>query len=130
MLILYFVHPWFAWRTPKNPKILFSLHGAARIARMMWRNPFRHWSTQSSCFSQNDQNTPGQPWVDRKSNKVKILTKQKFSWFYIKPELFRDFQQFWPSLTQSWLLAGPKTLILIQLSKRVEHNATAKIIKF
>ena len=46
---------------------------------------------QLSFFSQNDQSAPGQPWVDQRSNNVKINTKQHFSWFYIKPELFRDF---------------------------------------
>ena len=28
---------------------------------------------------------------DRMSNEVKTLTKQHFSWFYIKPELLGDF---------------------------------------
>ena len=29
---------------------------------MAWRNPFKHRSAQSDFFSQNDQNTLGQPW--------------------------------------------------------------------
>ena len=50
MLILYFVCSRFACRTPKNSKILFSLHEAARTSRMIWRNLFRHRSTQSAFF--------------------------------------------------------------------------------
>ena len=88
--------------------MLFSLHEAVRTSRMTWCNPFRHRSTQSASFNQNDQNALGQPWVDRRSNKVEILTKQHFSWFYIKPDLLEDFRQLWPSLTQSWLLVGLK----------------------
>ena len=51
LLILYFVCPWFACWTPKNPKILFSFHGATRTSRMPRRNPFEHRSTQSAFFS-------------------------------------------------------------------------------
>ena len=74
----------------KFQKILFSLHGAMKTSRLMWHNPFGHQSTQSAFFGQN---APGQPWVNQKSNEVKILSKQHFSWFYIKPELLRDFCQ-------------------------------------
>ena len=79
VLIPYFVHPRFACQTSKNPKISSSLHGAIGTSRMTWCNPFGHWSTQNASFSQNDQNAPSQPWVDRKSNKVKILSKYHFS---------------------------------------------------
>ena len=58
---------------------------------MAWHNSFGHWHAQSAFFGQNDQNTPSQTWVDQRSNKIKILTKQHFSWFYIKPKLLRDF---------------------------------------
>ena len=61
MLIPYFVCPRFACRTPKNPKILFSLYEAMRKYRMTWRNPFGHRSTRSAFFSQNDQNAPSRP---------------------------------------------------------------------
>ena len=100
LLIPYFVHPRFGCQTIKNPKILFSLHGAARTSRMTWRNLFGHWSTQSAFLSQN---APSQPWVDWRSNKVIIPSKYHFSWFYIKPELLWDFWPFWPSLARSWL---------------------------
>ena len=36
----------------------------------------------------------GQPRVDQRSNKVKILTKQYFSWFFTKPKLLEDFGKF------------------------------------
>ena len=36
---------------PKNPKISFSLHGAARTSRMTWCNLFGHQSTQSAFLS-------------------------------------------------------------------------------
>ena len=91
LLILYFVHPWFACRTLKNPKISFTLHGIMRKYIMVWHNSFGHRRAQSAFFGQNDQNTPSQTWVDQRSNKIKILTKKHFSWFYIKPELLRDF---------------------------------------
>ena len=42
VLIPYFVCPWFACQTSKNPKILFPLHGVVRTSRMTWRNPFGH----------------------------------------------------------------------------------------
>ena len=130
LLISYFVHPWFACRTLKNPKILFSLHRATRTSRVMWCNLFGHRSVQSALFSSNDQNAPSQPKVDRRSNKVKILKKKHFSWFFIKPELFRDFWQLLPSLTRSWSRVGPKALILIKPSEWAETNAITKIIKF
>ena len=77
---------------------------------MTWHNPFRHRSTQSASFSQNDQNAPSQPWVDWRSNKVKTLTKQQFSSNLSFSEIFGNFDPVWPNLTWSWLLAGPKNL--------------------
>jgi len=50
VLIPYFFCPRFVCRIPKNPKILFSLHGAARTYRMVWCNPFGHRSTRSASF--------------------------------------------------------------------------------
>ena len=61
LLILYFIRSQFACRTTKNPKVLFSFHGVWRTSRMTWRNPFKHQSTQSASFSQNNQNAPSQP---------------------------------------------------------------------
>ena len=52
LLILYFVHPRFTCQTPKNPKILFSLHGAVTTSRVAWRNLFEHWSIQSALLAQ------------------------------------------------------------------------------
>ena len=105
MLIPYFICPRFVCQTLKNPKISFSLHGVTRTYIMVWRNPKISFP-QSAFFSQNDQNVLGQPWVDRRPNNVKIITKQHFSWFYIKPELLGYFYQLWPSLTWSWLPMG------------------------
>ena len=51
MLIPYFVHPQFTCQTAKNPKILFSLHGAMRTSRMMWHNLFEQRNTQNAFFS-------------------------------------------------------------------------------
>ena len=61
LLIPYFVHPRFACRTQKNPKILFSLCGALRISKMTWHNLFRHRKTQNAPFSSNEQIAPSQP---------------------------------------------------------------------
>ena len=41
------------------------------------------------------------PRVNQRSNVVRTLTKQRFSQFYIKPELLGDFWQLWPSLNRS-----------------------------
>ena len=49
--------------------------------------------------------------VDQRSNEVKILTKQHFSWFFTKLERLKDFWPLWPSLTkfdQRLILGGPK----------------------
>ena len=48
VLIPYFVCPRFACWTSKNPKMLFSLHGAVRTFRMTWGNLFGHRNTQSA----------------------------------------------------------------------------------
>jgi len=45
----------------KISKIFTCLQGIAETPRLMWRNPFRHWSTQSSISGQIDQNAPSQP---------------------------------------------------------------------
>ena len=73
---------------------------------------------------------PFQVKLTKSQSWVKIIPKQHFSCFYVKPELVSDFCQLWPSLTQCWLLGAPKTLILIRLSEQIETNAIAKIIKF
>ena len=49
--------------------------------------------------------------VDQRSNEVKILTKQHFSWFFTKLERLKDFWPLWPSLTKfdlRLILGGPK----------------------
>ena len=61
LLVPYFVYPRFACWILKNPKILFSLCGAARISRMTRHNPFGHRNTQNAPFNSNDQNAPSQP---------------------------------------------------------------------
>ena len=76
--------------------------------RLTWHNLFAHRSTRSAVSSQIDQNAPGQPWVDRKSKSVRIILKQHFSCFYIKPELLGDFRHLWPSLTRGWLQGHQK----------------------
>ena len=85
-----FVRPQFAWQTPKIPKILTSFHGAVETSRLTLHTLFGYRSTQSSISCQIDQNTLGQPWVDHKSKLVKIIPKQHFSCFYIKPKLLSD----------------------------------------
>ena len=117
---MYFFCLRFACRIQKFQKYLLSQE-IAETPRLMWRNPFRHWSTQRSISSQIDQNAPSQPYVDRKSKLVKIILKQHFSCFYIKPNRLGDFRQLWPSLTWGWL-SGP--------SERVETSTIAKIIEF
>ena len=59
--------------------------------RLTWHNLFAYRSTWSVILGQIEQNFPGQPWVDQKSKLVKIITKQHFLCFYIKPELLRNF---------------------------------------
>ena len=115
---------------PKKPKNIISLHGVTRTYVMAWHNLFEHWSAQSAFFSQNDQNALGQPWIDRKSYKVKILKKNIFHGFISNSgssKIFINFDQVWPGVNSWW---APKTLILIRSSKQVETNAIAKIIKF
>ena len=51
LLIPYFVRLQFAFRTPKNPEISFSPHGAARTSKTAWLDPFGHRSTQSAFLS-------------------------------------------------------------------------------
>ena len=126
----YFVYPWFACQTPKIPKILSSLHGVTGTSRLMWRNPFGHWSTWSAIFRPNWQECPWSTLGWQSQNWVKVIQKQYLSCFYIKPELLSDFRQLWLSLTWGWLLKGIEVLILIQPSKRFGTSAIAKIIKF
>ena len=115
----------------ENFKILYFLRGVVETSRLTWRNSFKYQSTRSAISGQINQNALGQPWVGRKSKSVKIIEKQHFSCFYIKPELLSDFRQLWPSLTRGWL---PKrtleTLIYIWLLEWVGTNAIAKIINF
>ena len=105
---------------PKKPKISFSLHRVMRTYIIAWCNPFGYQSTQSSFFSQNDQNAPGKPWVDQKSNKVKILTKTTFSMVLFQTRALRillatltKFDQVWPRVDSRW---APETLTLIRSS--------------
>ena len=111
LLILYFVHPWFACRILKNLKILFSLHGAARTSRVMWYNLFGHRSAQSALFSSNDQNAPSQPKVDRRSNKVKILKKKKKILFMVFHQTwaFRRFLATFTKFDPKLIPGGPKS---------------------
>ena len=53
--------------------------------KLTWNNLFGHQSTQSAILGQNDQNALGQLWVDQRSKLVKIIQKQYFSYFYVKP---------------------------------------------
>ena len=95
-----FCPPLICMLDPENSKkILSFLPRAVEASRLMWHNTFGHWSNQSAILGQNDQNAPSQPWVDRKSKLVKIISKQYFSCFYIKPKPLRDFCQLCPSLT-------------------------------
>ena len=89
---------------PENLKNINHSPWGAEISRLTWHNPFGHRSTRSALLDQNDQNALGQFWVDRKSKLVKIITKQYFSCFYIKPKLLGDFVNFDLKLT----LEGPK----------------------
>ena len=125
-----FYPPRFMCQIPKIQKILAFFQRVGETPILMWRNLFEHWRTRSANSSQIDQNALGQPWVDRKSKLVKIILKQHFSCFYIKPELLSDFRQLWLSLTRGWVLRAPKILILFRPSEWVETNITAKIIEF
>ena len=53
----------------KFKKILTFLHRAMETPRLTWYNLFEYRSTQSSILGQNDQNAPGQPWVDQSLSK-------------------------------------------------------------
>ena len=57
----YFVHPRFACRTLKIPKVLSFLYGATETSKLTQRNPFGHQRTQSAFSSQIAY---GQPQVD------------------------------------------------------------------
>ena len=88
-----FFLPQLMYQIPKIPKILAFFEGAVETPILTWRNPFEHWRTRSAISGQINQNALGQPWVGRKSKLVKIIQKQYFSCFYIKPELLSDFRQ-------------------------------------
>ena len=100
----YFFHPWFVCWTPKNPKILFSLHGAMRTARLMWRNPFGHWSNQSASFNQNDQNAPVKLVLTKSQTRSKSSQNNIFHGFTSNPSFSEIFSKFDLDLT----LCGPK----------------------
>ena len=108
--MLYFVCPRFACRTTEIPKILSFLHRATETSNLTWLNSFMHRSIRSAFPSQIDQNAPHLPWVDRKSNEVKVHLKHYFPCFYIKPKPLGYFSQLWPSLIEfdpTLTLKGP-----------------------
>ena len=81
----------------------------------------------SKCLiSQNDQNAPSQPRVDRRS---KPLQNNTFHSFKSKPRFSKNFGNF-DQVDSEFTLAGPKTLILIRPLEQVETNDIVKIIKF
>ena len=101
-----FVRPQIACQTLENPKISFSLLGVTRTYIMAWHNPFGHWSAQSTILSQNDQNALGQPWVDQRSNKVKIPQNNIFHGFISNlssSEIFSNFDQVWLGVNLGWV---------------------------
>jgi len=75
----------------ENSKKLSFLQGAVETSRLTWRNLFGHRIIRSAFSGQIDPNALSQPWVDQKSNQVKVLPKQHFSCFYIKPASLRGF---------------------------------------
>ena len=98
----YFVHPWFACRVSKNPKILFSLYSVARTSRMTWRNPIKHPSTQSASFSKNDQNTSVTLGLTEGQTRSKATQNNTFHGFTSNSsflEIFDNFDQVDPKLT-------------------------------
>ena len=107
-LISYFVCPQFACQTPKNQKILFSLHGAKRTSKWYGANrsdigalkmPFSAKMTLA-----NPRLTEGQTRSKSSQNKTfySFTSNPRFS------ETFGNFDQVSLNLTWSWLLAGPK----------------------
>ena len=71
---------------------------------MMWRNPFGRRSTQSTFFSQNDQNAPSQPRVERRSKLLQNNTFHSFKSNSSFSEIFGNFDQVDLELT----LASPR----------------------
>ena len=90
LLIPSFVRPRFACWTQKNPKIYLSMEPREYPE---WCG-VTHSDTRALkvCFLAEMTKTPLiSPGFDQRSNEVKTLAKQHFSWFYIKLELLRDF---------------------------------------
>ena len=65
-----------------------------RTSRLTLYNPFGYQSTQSAILGQNDQNTPGQPKVDRGSNWSKPPQDNIFHVFTLNPRLLKIFVDF------------------------------------
>ena len=85
MSIPYFVRPRFVFWTPENPKISFSLYGAMRTSRVMWRNSFWLQSTRNAFFSQKC------PWLAL--GLTEDQTRSKFP----QNNIFHSFTQTWAS---------------------------------
>ena len=106
LLIPYFVHPWFACWTLKNPKILFSPHGVARTSRIPSHNPFGHRSTQNAFFSQKKTKMPlvnlglieGQTRSKSTQNNTFCSSSSNLSF----KEIFSHFNQVWSEVDFGW----------------------------
>ena len=105
LLIPYFVHPWFACQTPKNPKILFSPHKVTRTSRVTWRNPFGHRNTQSA-FSAKMTKMPlvklGLNEGQTRSKSTQNNNSHSFSPNASFSEIFSHFDQVWPKIDFRW----------------------------
>ena len=80
-----FCSPSICMPNPKNPKISFSLYGAMRTSRVMWRNSFWLQSTRNAFFSQKC------PWLAL--GLTEDQTRSKFP----QNNIFHSFTQTWAS---------------------------------
>ena len=109
-------------QTLKISKILTFLQGAAEISRLTW--------VLECIFRSNLQK---HPWPTLGWPKVKVGQNHPKKTFFKFLHQTRDTRRFSSTLTKfnpELTLEGPKTLILIWPSERVETSVIAKIIEF
>ena len=74
----------------KSKNIIFSLW-VPRTSRTAWLDLFGTGAPEVPLLAKMTKMPLVNPRFDKKSNKVKTLTKQYFSYFYTKPALLGDF---------------------------------------
>ena len=99
-------------------------HGATCSGTIVPEVPFSSKMTKMPLVSSRFDWWSNVVWTLKKNVFQNFTSNSSFS------KIFSSFDWVWPSLTRSRPRVGPKTLILIRQSNRVETNTIVKIIEF